>query len=190
MKIYLAGKVRKNCWRHGVVRDLRGAGLSEAVGHTCNNGYDESDLAEMSKSLSFPVLPGSIFGQHDYTGPYFIGCDHGCWHRPDGHGVAGFSGRDIVGMCLAAVMRADLVFAWVDALDCFGTVAELGFARGHHKEIVIAGPERYRDMWFLYTLADRTFFGVPTPADALRHAIDTAGKRDDGDVVQGEVWGE
>jgi hypothetical protein len=169
MKIYLAGKVRKGCWRHSVVDGMSDP-LSKEVGHTCSNAHDDDELSEMSRGLTFPVMRNAIFGAHDYVGPYFISCDHGCWHGPDGHGLNGLPQPDIVGMCLAGVMRADLVFAWVDTLDCYGTIAEVGFARGQGKKVVIAGPEQYRDMWFLYKMAHHTLTH-DNPVEALREAI-------------------
>ncbi|HYH65581.1 MAG TPA: hypothetical protein VD866_12865 [Urbifossiella sp.] len=177
MKIYLAGKVRKNCWRHDVVPALRGA-IQPPGNGDCRAGAGHDGVIALPPGFTFPVMPNAIFGAHDYVGPFFVSDDHGCFHGQDTHGMACTEARELVGVCLAAVMRADLVFAWVDALDCYGTVTELGFARGHGKEIVVAGPERYRDMWFLYAMADRTNFRGTDPAVALRHAIDTAGRRE------------
>jgi nucleoside 2-deoxyribosyltransferase len=57
-----------------------------------------------------------------------------------------------------------VVYAWIDTLDCYGTIVELGYAKALEKEIWIAGPRRFRDMWFVYELAS---FVEDEAADAL-----------------------
>lgn len=93
---------------------------------------------------------------------------HGCSHGEDTHGVryfvavegpdgeesffthSGCIGGVVVEKCLAALRTADVVFAWIDSLDCYGTIAEIGFAIGIGIPVLVAGPRRFRDMWFLY----------------------------------------
>lgn len=70
MKIYLAGKVGLNDWRNGIVEGLR------------------SECADLFSDPLRPwrTLHRSIAGRHHYTGPYFISCDHGCFHGESSHG--------------------------------------------------------------------------------------------------------
>lgn len=138
LNIYLAGKIRKNDWRTTIAGDmfriedeLYNAAVSEEFNPT---------------ALYFPVAEKSIFGEHNYVGPYFIGCDHGCFHGDASHG-SGLSGsgcagpilfgKDLLGArslvheaCLNAIRRSDVVFCYLDSLDAFGTFIELGYARG------------------------------------------------------------
>lgn len=107
-RIYLAGKVRKNCWRHDLVPALRGW------------NRDEGPLS----SQDFV-----------YVGPIFQSCDHGCRHRPRSHGLAkkGCDGIEITRHEVfennqAALCFADLVIAFVDATDAYGTIAEIVWA--------------------------------------------------------------
>jgi hypothetical protein len=58
----------------------------------------------------------------------------------------------VLANCCNAIKRSDLVFAWIDANDCYGTVAELGYAKALGKEVWIAGPRRFRDMWLVYEM--------------------------------------
>lgn len=109
-RVYMAGKIAKNDWRHGLVPDLRG--------HLHEDG---------------PVCCGWF----TYVGPFFVSCDHGCRHRPGSHGVAGagcdaeyISPASVLHRNQAALQSADLIFAYITAPDCHGTNFEIGFAYG------------------------------------------------------------
>jgi hypothetical protein len=169
--VYLAGKVGKNGWRHDVVDGLRqAAGLLEQQDPQFKN---------------WPVLEQAIFGYHHYSGPHFMGCDHGCYHGPGTHGAGGDGqtcGRgdgdiadrrwDIRQACLSAIDRSDVVFAWIDAPDCYGTIAEIGYAYGRDLPVFIAYPEPIDDMWFPSLLC--TWRDVcERPADALKRRVPT-----------------
>ena len=112
--IYLAGKFRKGCWRHSLVSGLRD--------HSWSDG----------------VLP-----QRDYVyvGPFFVGCDHSCFHNKNSHGAGAVRGvnacsgrgveaefdaphREVENLCLEAVGKADLLFCYIDSTDCHGTLGE------------------------------------------------------------------
>lgn len=138
MKIYLAGKIGKGDWRHGIVDGLRDA----------TSRVDRP----------WQPLAGAIFGRHDYAGPFFVGCDHGCAHGPDSHGIGAdgagsclmpvFTREEVVTRCLAAILNANLVFAWLDASDAHGTLIEIGYAMGSCHHVVIAMPPEFHDVWF------------------------------------------
>lgn len=66
MKIYLAGKISHTDWRHGIVGgNLRGAD---------GNGDWHAERIR-------------FWGTQIYTGPFFVGCDHGCSHTFGEHGM-------------------------------------------------------------------------------------------------------
>jgi nucleoside 2-deoxyribosyltransferase len=81
MNIYLAGKIAKNDWRHTIVDDIW-AGFSDQF----YQDYGRTTVA--NPAYRWPVLRRSIFNYHNYTGPFFISCDHGCAHGDNLHGVA------------------------------------------------------------------------------------------------------
>jgi len=120
MKIYLAGKVSKyGDWRAEIIGGRQAEWLN----------VDEP----------WKTRPGIVLGKHDYTGPFFIGCDHGCYHGATSHGMRGThdsyecseiapTAEDIVDQCLEAMRRSDLVFAWIDSPDAYGTLIEIGYA--------------------------------------------------------------
>ena len=149
MKIYLAGKVGKHDWRHHIV-----SGLGAALDATEPSGW--------------PILRGAIFNEHDYVGPFFIRCDHGCYHGLNEHcmgadngGCCGksYSQAIVPAYCFAAINSCDLFFAWFDA-DChtaYGTLIELGWAMAMRKRIGIGVAEGVdaSDLWFSMRAAER-----------------------------------
>jgi hypothetical protein len=74
---------------------------------------------------------------------------------------------------LVGIRNADFVFAWIDCLDCFATLAEIGhasgygFARSSEPTIVVAGPKEFSDLWFIYEMAERTTFAFSSPKAAF-----------------------
>lgn len=127
--LYLAGKIGKNDWRHVLIPRLRN--------HTWGNGSIETD---------------SFF----YVGPFFISCDHSCGHSPGEHGMAQgctdliYTREEVINLNMAALANTDLVFAYITAPDCHGTIMEIGWAIANGKRVVMAfAPEIIvDDFWF------------------------------------------
>jgi hypothetical protein len=183
LNIYLAGKIEKNCWRHSIVTGLCNA-LPKLV--SCPVGEVAWSAPE------WPVLPRAIFGEHDY----FHGNDsHGIAAQMDridvhdeqravndsrGHATApeGRMAPEVVRLCLEAIGKADVLFAWVDQLDCYGTVSEIGYAKALGKRVWIRGPRVFRDMWFLYEMAGNAnaVREANDPAQALSALLEATGK--------------
>lgn len=162
MKIYLAGKITKNGWRHDIVPGLRDAGRYELGFY----GYDKIE------KITWPILYGRMVNGHDYTGPYFVSCDHGCFHgkgRDSGpahgwgdEGYCGYGAGDdtkkfVTSLCRRAIEGSDLLFAWIDSPDCYGTLVEIGIAFALHKKIRIAFRRDMpwtEDFWFAASLSE------------------------------------
>lgn len=132
-RVYLAGKIAAGDWRHKAV-----GGLRDSV------TYHEFES-------EWPVLARSIFGRHDYVGPFFVCCNHGCYHGRGTHGSdpegcsglspASLEGRDTIARrCRSAIDRSDLVYAWVDDPSAYGTILEIGYALGRGRRVVLAHP--------------------------------------------------
>jgi hypothetical protein len=72
-----------------------------------------------------------------------------------------------------AIEAADLVFAWIDGPDCYGTILEIGYARALGKAVVVAMSDEFaatkaaHEMW----LATRWgyYIEAKTPAKAWSH---------------------
>ena len=174
--IYLAGSISKTNWRETVVDGLRGC-----EGVYCKHGCSNYDMASLHED--WPVLKKSILGVHHYVGPFFIRCvnehTHDCdCYSPCSHGVAAeavYEGREgVVQICLDTIRKADLVFSWISREDCFGTIAELGYAKAIGKTVVVAGPELFKDMWFLHHMADFSVFSDKSPREILRNVLETS----------------
>jgi Nucleoside 2-deoxyribosyltransferase len=156
MKIYLAGKISKGDWRHRLVYTLRDAVLS------------------METWVAVKSLP--MIGGHDYVGPFFIACDHGCSHGPGSHGAAvgngascAVAGADaghendnsparVHAKGVDGIQRCDVFIAWMglDFATAYGTMYEIGVAKALGKKIVvIKHPElKVEDFWFPMEAAD------------------------------------
>lgn len=128
--LYLAGKISKNDWRHTLIPGLREHSWSDDPIHTSH---------------------------FSYVGPFFASCDHGCGHNPGSHGAVQectephYTRRDVVDLNMAALVKANLVFAYINAPDCYGTVMEIGWAIANGKRVVMAfAPDlNDDDFWFL-----------------------------------------
>jgi hypothetical protein len=146
---YFCGKIAKNDWRHTIVRDLRGV------------DYPLADY----RAGGAPIVRHALGVGLHYSGPFFVGCDHGCYHGSDTHGVG--QGREtydcagvyvppeyeILANCRTSIAACDIVFARLDDLTAYGSFAEVGIAHALGKVIWIAWPRRLPDLWFIEQMA-------------------------------------
>jgi len=141
--IYFAGKIAPNCWRHDLVDTLRAAGPSDG-----------------------PINCGSFI----YNGPFFISCDHKCHHGEASHGVLGIgcevdfneTRRTVFKRNQAALKASDVIFAYIDASDCYGTLIELGWAScaGIPIFLAFAPSIDLNEFWYAHELVARSHLGV------------------------------
>lgn len=163
-RIYLAGKIAPNGWRD---RLLNGR---------C--GYAESGARSAVNAKGAP-LPfrdprhAVDIGPFVYVGPFFEDCNHQGSHGPATHGdcdLVGFGGVETRGQNktrqlvfdrnMGAIERADVVFGYINEVDCFGTLVELGSAHALAKPIFVCfGPDlragEKRELWFAQQTATR-----------------------------------
>lgn len=172
MNVYLAGKITKNGWRDTILNYRTGA-------HPERDDFD-----------TWPVVAGAVLG-HDYTGPFFISCDHGCAHGDGTHGAGAGQFYDgphtadlancldeacppratVARLCLDAIRRSDLVFAWMPLADAHGTLFELGYALALGKSVIIGvTTDPPRDAWFACHAVHMTI-GAESPRAALTTAL-------------------
>lgn len=150
-RIYMAGKIRENDnWREPLLTLNGHSPLRKSPGDT---------LTEMAEN---EIDCGGFV----YVGPFFIGGDHGMAHGPHSHGLLGghepdqcFSNEGFyspitrVGIarhCLTWIDEADLVFAWIDSPDAYGSLVEIGYARaiGRPVFVAFASEALLRNLWF------------------------------------------
>lgn len=138
LRTYFAGNIAKNDWRHDIADDLR----SEALAGDEANDWLYTGKEHLIATRSDDVL---------YCGPYFVGCDHGCFHGPGQHGAwttipephpgDGDKVRNIRKRVYAAniqrIYNCDVVFAYISKPDAEGTKYELGLATGFNKPVFL-----------------------------------------------------
>jgi hypothetical protein len=87
---------------------------------------------------------------------------------------------------MKAIQNCDVFFAWIETVDCYGTIAEIGYAHGINKDIWIASPRRIEDMWLAYGMATRTSFDYKNPIHALEYMLGL--KVEYYEYIRSEVW--
>jgi|GEM_PF-2325708 len=182
-KIYLAGKIMKNCWRHDIVPNL-----CEASCVTSSRWYGIPNRRETINHLKYTEL-SSISKNLTITGPFFMSDDHGSYHNESSLHALGtdieqpnyYNGDDyrttlrsehIKDICLHQISKSDYIFCWLDVKDSnpFGTIFELGFASSLNKQIIlcfnsISAMQMYKD---LLSIATHVFI-TDSPINGFRY---------------------
>lgn len=149
-KIYLAGKIKSNGWRQKIF-DMR------------NNFYGFNFYNhEKLKNAIVPFIDNVCI-----TGPFFLSCDHSCYHGEQSHGLGvneqtcydnAFTEDEVIDICTTQIKRADMIIAYIDDNTCFGTLFELGMAKEMGKKVITIFDNRKREkqMWFIAKNSDYT----------------------------------
>ena len=171
MRIYLAGKVEEGGgWRRNVC---------QAQHLSVDNGtdYQRGDVLP----TTWPIRHGVVLGDHALTGPYYARCfSHGTELMEGVHGADPCCPidrqaveKEIVTLCFGAIKQADLLFAWIDSLDCYGTLAEIGYAKGVGVLTAVGvSPGLPSDAWFVEAMVD-VAVRAASPREALYAALST-----------------
>ena len=150
--MYLAGKISHHGWRDKIVCDI-----DAFTGEIYEKSYSNTRIDDLITS-----------------GPFFISCDHGCYHGSDSHGVGGYESGDEYGyrcagygipksivptICKKQIDRSNFVFAYIDSDSCYGTLCEIGYAIGkrHPVTIMFANDQLEKDMWFIAEISNIVF---------------------------------
>ena len=144
-KVYLAGTIRAGCWRHNLIPEL-------------GNYHWSIGTLTQDKFI--------------YIGPFFAGYDHAYYHSANTHGNGNGCSPDLdierrieARLCRQAVDKADLVYCYIDAAPCYGTIAEIERAHIQGTRVVIAfapglaSPEN-NDLWFVCEGAYNVYYDV------------------------------
>ena len=181
IKVYFAGDISHNDWRHDIAPGLRNAG-----DHT----HDYHDANHVAVSTDEYLLETKRSGFY-YVGPYFISCDHGCFHGRNGHAagatleeIGGCFGdmdgsgwarrKKVLAANTARIEQADLIFAHIGKRDAYGTIAEIGFAHRAGKPIILSFSPWVKgddDMWFASAMSDIVMTAKPQDAWAVVGAL-------------------
>lgn len=154
INVYLAGKISPNGWRQHIF-DMR----------NIFNGSDNHELYNEHVKYNDYI---------NIVGPFFLGCDHSCYHGEGNHGLGinlpnGCYGEDtrsedeVVKICKIQIEKSDVIFAYINDDTCYGTLAEIGYAKalGKHIVVVFDTRKRAKNMWFIAKLANEAEWGIP-----------------------------
>jgi hypothetical protein len=154
--VYLAGKIsRGSHWRS----ELTGGGAWPL-------SVPDPEIA-LDPNCSELIDPVAGLPRFIAVGPFFVPCDHGCAHGTGRHASAGCESfgqdRNEIRKAVHAVNRqritkADFVFAFINEIDCFGTISEIGFAAGRRVPVHLCLGENLTaaqadDLWFVRSFA-------------------------------------
>lgn len=191
-RVYLAGKIAKNLpWRHAALGDLLFLDQHREWSDYGRGVYETEKAldpdffmtAHDRSARPFPSVGPLLF---TLVGPFFVSCDHGCSHGLGMHAVASCNEgmmeldvqetrEQVLKVNFARIKSADLIFVHIDETNCFGTLVEIGLARGAgvpvhlHFGDKISAEERDQ-MWFAATTADYRHEGVDVHT-AFRNAL-------------------
>lgn len=167
-KLILRGKEVRNVYLAGKVSDSHSWRESLVSGDMVSNYYADGVTPKWPPvgACHIRLKSGLVF---NYTGPFYTGQNS---HEPDFDYLHCNStdhncGDGILDKCLDRITTSDLVFAYIDTADCYGTIAELGYAKAMNKSIWIAGPKWQHDFWFVYKMADATYFNDLPPHEVF-----------------------
>lgn len=158
-KVYLAGKIRSNGWRESIIHMRNEENLF-------GGEYPKSKLIEMFKHGYLPCITDYVI-----TGPFFLACDHSCYHGEGSHGVGvnkegcgtaygdNFTEEEVIDVCKYQIEHSDIIFAFINDDTCYGSLFELGYAKSLGKKIIVVfdTTKRQKDMWFIANNADCVF---------------------------------
>ena len=151
VNIYLAGKIEPHGWRHAFF-DMRNEFIwDEKI------PYLQSLSVTMDWDKNIKV-----------TGPFFLSCDHSCYHGEGNHGLGihqpvscltggnTHSASEVIEICKEQIKRADVIFGYINSDTCFGSLFEIGYAKALGKKVILLfdTSKRENDMWFLSKNSD------------------------------------
>lgn len=165
-RVYIAGRIEYDRTRFGLLE------IGSAM-------TDWRNIGELH-------TPFSIGGHRFiYTGPYAMACDHGCAHTTSHTHAAAL---DYCGVSAPvheareatmkrsqnAIRGSDVVFAWFQDREAFGTLVEVGYAAALGKRLVVSSNDKQLldgDLWFAASFAGERVHAV-SAYDAFVKAIE------------------
>jgi hypothetical protein len=162
LKVYLAGKIGHTDWRHQLFP------LRDWWSGDCHDSEEPPKTGPVIEVDGIKVECG---------GPFFIGCDHGCYHGETrhgqlsafetGHGVQdggisaiSFQSRmteraRVFGRCVTWLKQSDFLFCYIDGEGAYGTICEVLMWRKHFPKkpccLSFASAQLLESYWFFWT---------------------------------------
>lgn len=151
-RVYLAGQITNNRWRNALYKNGVGDGWR-------NPGETLSADATQREFIYSEYDAGDFI----VTGPHSLGCDHSCFHSKK-HAALGDHTDTCLDLtevdhtcyiahaCMDQIRRSDIVFCYIESKECYGTLAEIGYAcaLGGKLVFVLFKYESLHDeLWFI-----------------------------------------
>lgn len=166
--VYLAGKITGTTWRDQLVGNSKWShenhGLLDDAIEV--DSYGNRMWKPIPNALSLPGDPRALA----MTGPWWIP-RHGGGHGFIGDNHNWHAGCDStvstsVNVKLA-IQASDMIFAWIDSLDCYGTIAEIAMTYNTTKRVIVAVPSNFdrSELWLMFRLVDEVI-EMDTPCDS------------------------
>ena len=185
-KVYLAGKVRHGDqnWREMLIAS---SGSQPVSTNMTWRQLANRSAPDVFKAISRIPLQHSGF---ELSGPYIVGREQPSYTSNSEFGAEVFSAanssgtidpetrdaarRVLLDLNTLLLEAADAVFVWLDAIDAFGTMAEIGQAYGR-KPIFLAffkkiPHEQLNELWYSTHMADKVIF-ADTPQQAFSEYV-------------------
>lgn len=170
---YLAGRITKTRWRDEIVdgwsfenhsqsNQLAMAGYyhcGRKLWHVVHGAAKAGDIFLDYAGPWWSPVNGGHGDVIDFASPHAYELDQSRYGEEPPTGVATKPPpfEEIRRNIDAAIDRSDLVFAWIDSVDCFGTLVELGIASAKGKAVIVAFSESLpaREFWLAASYAHR-----------------------------------
>lgn len=158
-KIYLAGKIDSiGDWRNKIIFDKQYTMSTRVCSFMCWDVEENGGKNFLADEALLKIPDVNIYT----CGPFFISCDHSCFHGQSSHGVGlnqitccdeknlTFDENDVKEICMKQIDRSDLVLAYIDSPDCYGTLYEIAYAKTIGKPVILvfSTAKLKFDMWF------------------------------------------
>lgn len=146
LNVYLAGKISNRDWRQQIV-DIR------------NNQNLSGDNYSVNKIKNVKIkYKDNIY----ITGPFFLSCDHSCYHGENCHGLGAnkhygcygettLTEKQVNDICMSQIRKSDVLFAYINDNTCYGTLYEIGYAIAYGLKVILLfeSGKLMKDMWFI-----------------------------------------
>lgn len=203
IKVYLAGRIggitvdQKHCMserRFGLFQ-WTSEKLTDKVATTDENSYGDDDELSAFKYVGpfiFAGMGGHCDGRSNGFGSFSHGSDDDQydfgdtepeeladdWRYQNAIATTKFN---TLNRALDGIRLCDAFFAWVDDFECYGTIAEIGYARALGKPIYIGCTRKFKtkadELWFPFGMANKILVADHPEAAARSFLIHCAGAR-------------
>lgn len=196
LRVYLAGKMVSssfeegmNCWRCKIVSGLPVVSTDDPA-ELAVLSIRERSIFGVHDYVGPYYFDGSNCGNAGWREyqfgdnsldfvRFFDSRPEGEWRGPDGtlmsredadhHITRAYD--SIRRLSLDAIRRADVVFAWLDSIDCCTALAEIGYAHAIGRKIWIASPAPLPALCLVAGMAEWIDQNAPSPLDAFSRAV-------------------